>query len=421
MRYRGAVRIREPRREGQELVFVLAEDSLPSTHPARILWTALGDFDLSAFVEDAKAVEGTVGRRVYSPRMMLTLWGYALWNGVVHAREIARLIHRDMTYRWIVADVDVGRTRLSDFLVSHRDAMVGLLADLLGALIDAQLLFLPNHQLAQDGTKVRADAGVGSFRTAAGLAECHVQAELHLKAVLAQLDDPPLRGREQEARERGAMDVLDRIQAATKAAAAVQAQRDACKDKHRKETPAKASTTDPDARLMRMADGARLPAHNLQFATVGDPAGGPIAIVGVRVTDQGNDKGSLLPMRATVTELTGVTPTTVLADPDPVTLDDLRRATAEDYTIVSRVPKTWKFEGPGQDALSQAWMTRMETPEAKADYRGRKALAERPNAILKTTFGVDRLPVRGHDRVECFAWFVALMLTLHEFRHHWVN
>lgn len=418
---RPAIRIREPKREGQELVFIVAEDSLPPEHLARVLWTALGDFDLSAFVEDAKAIEGSVGRRVYSPRMMLALWGYALWNGVVHARQIERLIHRDVTYRWIVGDMDVGRSRLSYFLTCHRDAMVMLLADLLGALMEANLLGLPTHRLAQDGTKVRADASVGSFRTVEGLADCRAQADLHLKAVLAQLDDPPLAKREQEAGERGAMDVLDRVKAATKAVAEVQAQRDASKDKKRQTTPAKASTTDPDARMMRMADGACLPGHNIQFATMGDPSGGPIAIVGVKVTSQGNDKGSLLPMRALVTEMTEQTPAQVLADSDHMTLAELRQAIVEGYTIISRAPKTWKPEGPDQDTASRAWMAQMQTPEAKAEYRGRKVLSERPNAILKSTFEVRRLPVRGNDRVESFAWLLAVMVTLHEFRDHWVN
>lgn len=420
MSQRPAVRVREPKREGQEIVFVVAEDSLPLSHPARLLWTALGDFDLSAFVVDAKAVAHTAGRRVYSPRMMLTLWGYALSEGVVHARQIARLIQRDVTYRWIVGDVDVGRTRLSDFLGRHREALIDLLADVLGALMDANLLWLPNHRLAQDGTKLRADAAIGSFRTAEGLAECRVHAELHLKAVLATMDEPPLSAREQEARERGAMDVLDRIKAATAAAAEVAAQRAASHDPKRKAT-AKGSTSDPDARLMRMADGSIAPAHNVQFATLGDPAGGPVAIVGVRVTSAGNDKGSLLPMRATVGELTGRTPDEVLADPDHVTLDDLRLASAEGFTIVSRVPERWTPEGKGQDDVTRAWMRQVETEESKAVYRGRKALAERPNAILKDTYQLDRLTVRGRERVECVAWLIAVMITLHEHRRHWLN
>lgn len=420
MSERRDVRIREPKREGQEIVFVVAEDSLPLSHPARLLWTALGDFNLSAFVVDNKAVAHTAGRRVYDPRMMLTLWGYALSEGVVNARQIERLIRRDITYRWIVGDIDVGRSCLSNFLGRHREALIDLLADVLGALMDAKLLWLPTHRLAQDGTKVRADAAVGSFRTAEGLAVCREHAELHLKAVLATMDDPPLSDLSQQARERGAMDLLDRIKAATAAAEQVAAQRAASHDPKRK-AMAKGSTTDPDARFMRMADGSVAPAHNVQFATLGDPAGGPVAIVGVRVTAAGNDKGSLQPMRDLVSELTEHTPDEVLADPDHVTVADLTWATRNDFSIVSRVPERWTSESKGQNAESRAWMAAMATEAAGALYRGRKALAERPNAILKTTFGLDRLPVRGRDRVECVAWLVAVMITLREFRHHWLN
>lgn len=420
MTQRPAVRVREPLRDGQTFAFTVAEDSLPLSHPARLLWTALGDFDLSAFIVDARAVAQTAGRRVYSPRMMLTLWGYALSQGVVHAREIARLIHRDVTYRWIVGDIDVGRSVLSDFLGRHREALITLLADVLGALMEAGLLWLPTHRLAQDGTKVRADASIRSFRTADGLADCREHAELHLTAVLATMDDPPLSARQQQARERGAMDVLDRVKAATVAAAAVAAQRAASKDPTRK-AEAKGSTTDPDARLMRMADGSVAPAHNLQFATLGDPAGGPIAIVGVRVTSAGNDKGSLQPMRARVGELTGHTPTEVLVDPDHVTLTDLRWADQEGLAIVSRLPTRWKLDGDGHDEVTRAWGARVETASSKAVYRGRKALAERPNAILKDRFKMDRLPVRGRERVESVAWLVAVLITLHEHRAHWLN
>ena len=52
---------------------MVAEDSLAPEHPARLLWTMLGDFDLSGFADEAKAVEGRAGRAVHSPRMMLTL------------------------------------------------------------------------------------------------------------------------------------------------------------------------------------------------------------------------------------------------------------------------------------------------------------------------------------------------------------
>lgn len=356
---RPATRVREPQRIGQEILFVIAEDSLPPDHPARLLWTALGDFDLTGFTDTAKAVDGQAGRRVYSPRMMLTLWGYALYDGVVHARKIARLIRRDVTYRWIVGDILVERSAIAAFLADHRAALVDLLADVLGALTAAQLLFLPTHRLAQDGTRGVADAARGSFRTADGLAACRDAAAAHLAAVLADADDPQASARAQAAAVRGARAVVARVEAATAAVKEVQAQRAAAATRRPGKTAATASTTDPDARLMKMPDGGYRPAYNLQFATVGDPAGGPLAIVGVQVTNQGTDKASLTPMRDQVMVQTGVLPVQVLVDAEHLTLDDLRQADQTVLDIVSTVPEHWSPDGRDQDAVTRAWMARM--------------------------------------------------------------
>lgn len=421
MSKRAAPRIREPKREGLEVTFVVAEDSLPPEHPARLLWTALGDFDLSGFVDEAKAVQGRAGRATYSPRMMLTLWGYALCNGVVHARHLARLIEQDFTYRWIVGDRPVQRSALSAFLADHRPALVDLLADVLGTLMEAGLLFLPSQRLAQDGTRVRADASRDSFVTAEGLATRRAQAELHLKAVLAKMDDPALSAREQQARERGAMDVLDRLKAATAALKQVQAQRAKSHNKKRSTTEPTASTTDPDARLMKMADGGFAPAYNVQFATVGNPSGGPVAIVGVQVTNQGTDKASLWPMREQITALTQSTPIQVLVDAEHLTLEDLRRAERESLEVISTCPEHWNPEGRDQDDVTRRWMAHMETEAARAVYRGRMALAERPNAILKACMKLRRLPVRGLERVEGLMLLVAISINVREHRRYWLN
>src|SRR5947209_10352021 len=56
------------------------------------------------------------------------------------------------------------------------------------------------------------------------------------------------------------------------------------------------STTDADARVMKMGDGGFRPAYNVQMATAGSEMGGPRTIVGVRVTNVGSDMGSVTPM-----------------------------------------------------------------------------------------------------------------------------
>ena len=60
----------------------------------------------------------------------------------------------------------------------------------------------------------------------------------------------------------------------------------------RKVTEARASTTDPEARTMKFADGGYRPGYNVQFAT--DTESG--VIVGVEVTNAGNDSEQLPPM-----------------------------------------------------------------------------------------------------------------------------
>ena len=89
---KGKPRVVEPQRRQGVIRFEMPEDKLPPTHAARVLWDVIGALDLTAFLDGVKAIEGTVGRQTLSPRMKLTLWLYAISNGVGSAREIARLV-----------------------------------------------------------------------------------------------------------------------------------------------------------------------------------------------------------------------------------------------------------------------------------------------------------------------------------------
>ncbi|SRR6266540_4161261 len=412
------VRIKEPQRDGKQIVVTLGEDTLPPEHPARLLWNAFGRLDLSRFVQGAKAVQGTVGRQVNSPRMILTLWGLAFVRGIVHARKIERLLSTDLEFRWVSGDTSVSHTALSDFLVLHRHAMLELFTDVLAALMAQRLLFLPSHRLTQDGTKIRADASRVSFRTTQGLGECREQAELHLKAVMAQLDEPPLSARSQRIREQVAQDCMDRIEQATQAVKILQEQRANSHQDKKKQKEPRASTTDPDARVMKMAEGQYAPAYNIQQRTVGDPHGGPIAVVALRVTQIGNDQNSLVPLQHQMEQSLGLCATQVLADAQHATHQEIQDLAHVDLRIPR--PKRWKPTEKVSDPAIQAWQQRNETPEAKEIYRGRKALAERTHARW-TQFGLDRLPVRGIDRVETFMRFASVVLNILEFGPRWLN
>jgi transposase len=282
-------RVAEPQRRQGVIRFEMPEDTLAATHPARVLWEVVGMLDLSAFLRGVKAVDGTVGRKTLSPRMKLTLWLYAISTGVGSAREIARLVGSDDGYRWIVGDLEVSHHTLSAFRVDHGAALDELMTDILASLLHKGVLLL--ELAAQDGIRIRAAATAPSFRRYESLLECREQAALHLKAVLAQADDPEITRAQQAAREAGARDFARRVEEAISTVTALQ------KTRKPSDKPARASTTDAEARVMKMADGGFRPAYNIRMATAGSPLGGPRTIVGVQVTNLGSDMGSITPIR----------------------------------------------------------------------------------------------------------------------------
>lgn len=79
---------------------------------------------------------------------------------------------------------------LSEFRAQQGEAFDGLLTDILAALMHKEVLSL--EVVAQDGMRVRASASAPSFRSYGSLLQCREQAALHVKAVLAQADDPEL-------------------------------------------------------------------------------------------------------------------------------------------------------------------------------------------------------------------------------------
>jgi transposase len=374
--------------------FEVPEDTLPATHPARVLWDVVGTLELSGFLRRARAVEGTVGAKTLSPRMKLTLWLYAISTGVGSARFIARLIETDAAYRWIVGDLAVGHHTLSAFRVDHGAALDELMTDILAALMHKGVLSL--DLVAQDGMRVRAAATAPSFRRLASLLECREQATLHLKATLAQADDPELTRAQHAAREAAARDYQRRVEEAITTVVELQ------KTRKPSEKEARASTTDAEARVMKMADGGFRPAYNVRMATAGSPLGGARTIVGVQVTNVGSDMGSVTPMLEEIERRTGQLPGVLLADANHAAHDCIRTATEAGVEALIAVPKQSQrptSRNADMDPAIVAWRERMESDEAKKLYRARASLCELMNAHLRTHHGVDNFLVRGLAKV----------------------
>jgi transposase len=395
------VRTVEPERRQGVIRFEMPEDTLPKQHRARVLWAVTGELDLSGFTRHAKAVDGCAGRPAYSPRMLLTLWLYATSCGVGSAREIARLTETELAYRWISAEMRVSHQLLSRFRVSHGEVLDGLMTEVLGTLLHKGLLSL--QVVAQDGTRLHASASAPSFRSEGALQQCLEQAQLHLKAVLAQADDPELSMAQKAAREAGARDFERRVRDAI---ATVKQLRPSGKGK------ARASTTDPEARVMKMPDGGYRPSYNVQLAVAGSPMGGHRTIVGLRVTNVGSDMNSLTPMLEDIERRTGTAPAQLLADANHTAHDDIRAVAARGVELLAPVPKRSRDSRKAHDEVIKDWAIRMQTPEAKRAMRARASLCELANAHLKDRLGLEHILVRGTAKVKCVALLGCLAFNL---------
>jgi hypothetical protein len=218
--------------------------------------------------------------------------------------------------------------------------------------------------------------------------------------------------REKAARERVAREREERV---TRALAQLPKVQEAKKPKDREQ--ARVSTTDPDARAMKMGDGGFRPAYNVQLATDVESR----FVVGVRVTNAGSDMGQMTPMLDEIERRTGTRPTDHLVDGGFASRDAITEAQARGVTVYAPVAASRK-EGvdphapkPDDTLAVAAWRERMATDEAKQIYKDRAATAETVNADLRIRT-LDRLLVRGTAKVTSIALWGALTYNL----LHWI-
>jgi transposase len=249
-------RLNRPVRNQVEVMLRDVDSLLAKDHSARAIWAVLERFDLSSFYSSIKAVEGVAGRPASDPRVLLALWIYATSEGIGKARELGRLCEESDAYRWLRGGVPVNYHMLSDFRVEHGASVNKLMAEVLAVMMNGGLVSL--KRVAQDGMRVRAGAGAASFRREPTLSEFLKQASDRVERLALERDKPDAQAnrREEAARERSARERQKKIEQALAELPKVRA----IKKTEEKRLEARVSTTDPEARVMKMADGGFRPA-----------------------------------------------------------------------------------------------------------------------------------------------------------------
>lgn len=201
-------RVNRPIRNQMEMVMRDLDSVIPEDHPAKAVGRFLTQLDLSKFYSGIKAVVDGPGRPATDPSALgglLALWVYATVDGAWSARRLEKLSCQRQTqcqdhdaYRWLVGGVPINYPRLADFRVEHQQALDNLLTEIIAAMMAAGLVKLKG--VAQDGVRVRAGAGSGSFRRRARLQECLriAREQVELLAKEGEHPDPSASGGEAE-------------------------------------------------------------------------------------------------------------------------------------------------------------------------------------------------------------------------------
>ena len=401
----GRPRLRRAVRNQVEYREASLDELVPPDHQVRVIWDAVQLLDLSLWLKEIKAVEGNVGRDSTDPKILLAIWLYATAQGEASARQIDKLCRGHIAYQWLCGGVSLNYHTLADFRSQLGENWDQLFTSLIGGLMHEGLVTL--ERVAQDGMRVRASAGKASFRRQRTLAQCQEEAAAQVKTLqeLSASDPQELTRRQKAAQERAARQRLERVKQALRQCEELQAQRE-----ERSETSgqppkeARASTTNPDARNMKFANGGSEPGFNVQFSTDVDSG----LIVGVDATNAGSDGEQLAPMLDQLQERYGVDPKVGLIDGGFATKEAIEDA-AENHGCVIYAPlkQEQKQLEEGKDPYAKkkgdspavaAWRQRMGTEAAKLVYKLRAQTAEWVNAQCRN-HGLRQMPVRG--RVKC--------------------
>ena len=406
---RAVPRLREPKRDQIELRAVDIESLIGEDHPVRVIWSYVEGLDLSEVEDRIKARGDRPGHPSTSPRLLLALWLYASSDGVGSARALERLCNSHDVYRWLCGGVSVNYHTLADFRVGCADLLDRLLVEHLAALAKAGLVDLDT--LAQDGVRIRASAGAASFRREATLDRHLATAQAVVEELKREVDtgSDASNRRIKAARERAARERSERVKAAQTALDEIKRQRQEREEKRgngKKPKEPRASTTDAEARVMKMADGGFRPAYNVQVAS---PAGEQI-VVAVEVRNTGSDRGLMRPMLERRRAQSGHFPGRHLADGGFCSAEDIEWAHAEGIDVYC--PPTQSKHGTdpylprrGDGAGVLAWRARMGSEAGKAAYKFR-SICECIHARWRN-WNLRQLTVRGIEKVRavvlCFA------------------
>ncbi|AOX20494.1 IS1182 family transposase [Kozakia baliensis] len=412
---------------------------LPADDMAHFVVAAVERVPMNAFCVPIR----TGGKAQYHPRLMLALLIVSYANGIFSSRRIERATYRDISIRFVAANLHPDHDTIAAFRRTNRVAIETAFAQVLLLARETGLLRL--GVVSIDGTKIDADASkyrsvrydrIRALREqlTVDIAKLMDQAE-HADATDSDPQALPeelarretLKAKLDEAYARLEADAREQAEAARSAYEKKKAAYDA-KTGHRGRAPKppdeepppdrQISLTDPDSRLMRRSDAHEFrQAYNAQAVVCAE---GSQLIVTTGVVATSADAPSFADTVLSMEDTIGL-PEKVLADTGYASgqaVRKLREKGIDPLVAIGRPCARRPYDFRPRPAerelrrITEPWRLamkdRLETTEAGDLYRLRKRTVEPVFGIIKSIMGFRRFSLRGLAKVTTEWTLVAL-------------
>ena len=302
------------------------ERLIEADHPARAIWELVGRLKLDGFYAPIEAVEGSAGRTPWDPGLLVSLWIYAYSRGISSAREIARRCTYEPAFQWLCGLGEINHHTLSDFRVGHDASLRELFVQVLGVLSLEGLVSL--ERVMHDGTKIKACAGVDSFRREERLKEHLEAARKQVEAMGDPREEEPTRKR--AARERALRERQQRLEQALEEVQKVR------ESKRQDKEQARVSQSDPQSRIMKQSDGGYAPSYNVQLSTEASQR----IIVSAAVSQSPTDTHQLIGAVAQIEQNLGAKPVQVVVDAGFTSRENILRMAEQGIDLIGPLADT---------------------------------------------------------------------------------
>lgn len=287
---------------GQSALFPVAlEELVDEAHPVRVIDAFVAGLDLGS-LGFAKAQPAATGRPAYDPGDLLRLYLYGYMNQVRSSRRLERECSRNVELMWLLNRLAPDHKTIAEFRRVNGEAFKAVCRAFVRFCAEARLI--RGQWVAIDGSKFQAVASKRAVVSAKKLKEELGRIERRVQGYMQALDVADRaeagEGREDPDAVRAALAKLNERRGDV---ASTSALLEELGEAHH-------VVGEPDAKLMKHADGPYNVAYNVQTAVDAENK----LIVHHEVTNEANDQRSLLPTAKGAQEALGAKELNVVAD-----------------------------------------------------------------------------------------------------------